>query len=103
MFISKASLTVERTSVLYGSSLSLLVNMLSLALADIAYMQQHIQDTLVHPILAVNISCMLIAFVAIWLRIITRRMIRAPLKVDDWTIIGATAGLSVHRNNSGGG
>ena len=69
--------------------------MASPAPADIAYMKEHRKDSLVPQILAINILCMAIAFTAIWLRIISRHMIRAPLKMDDWTIIAAMAGLSL--------
>ena len=70
--------------------------------ADVVYMEEHIHDTQVPQIIAVNVLCMLIVLVAILLRIISRRMIPAPFKMDDWTIIAATVCLPVNHNELGG-
>ena len=70
--------------------------------ADVAYEKDHIHDSDVPQILAVNVTCMLIARVAILLRIISRRITPAPFKMDDWTIVAATVFLPVnHKEVSG--
>ena len=70
--------------------------------AEVAYMEEHIHDTLVPRILAVTVTCMLIALIAVLLRMISRRMIPVPFMMDDWTIIAATACLPVNHLELGG-
>ena len=60
--------------------------------AEILYMKEHINDTKVPGILASNIVCLCIAFSAVSLRFISRRLVRAEFKIDDWMIVLALVG-----------
>ena len=64
--------------------------------AEVLYMKEHIHESLVPQIIAVNVACMVLALIAILLRIISRRIIGARMKTDDWTIIAALACPSMH-------
>lgn len=57
--------------------------------ADIEYMKNHVADTKVPGILAVNIAGLLIVLIAVALRFVSRRLVRAHYGTDDWTIVFA--------------
>ena len=55
--------------------------------AEIQYLEQHLQDDRRRDIIAANIACGAIAYFAIALRLVSRRLKQLPLGLDDWTII----------------
>ena len=65
--------------------------------AQIQYMQEHINDTLVPNVIAANVICLVLSLVAIVARFVARRLIRASFKWDDWLIVLAWVNkYSVH-------
>ena len=56
---------------------------------DIAYQEKHLNDNAIPGIIAANVACTVGAYVAVALRLFSRRLIRAPLKADDWTVIAS--------------
>ena len=55
--------------------------------AQIQYMQEHINDSLVPNLIAANVICSVVSLVAVVARFVARRLIRAPYKWDDWLIV----------------
>ena len=55
--------------------------------ADIAYWEAHVDDNAIPGIFAANLICLVGAYIAIGLRLYSRRLVRAPLKADDWLVI----------------
>ena len=63
--------------------------MLTPSAADIAYQQAHKEDSAISGILAANVICILAAWVAGLLRLYSRRLVHAPIKTDDWLVLGS--------------
>ena len=57
--------------------------------ADIAYQQAHVDDNAIPGIIAANVICIIGAWIAAALRLYSRRLVRAPLKADDWLIVAS--------------
>lgn len=73
---------------------------------EIAYMQAHASDDRRAPFVGVNIACLVLAFVAVSLRVIARIKIGTKIGLDDWLIILAAVssdsicGLSTMPSNT---
>lgn len=65
--------------------------------ADMQYMQEHINDSKVGDIIAVNVTGICIAILAVSLRFLSRRLVRTEMKADDFMIVVA---LVSHRSLS---
>jgi hypothetical protein len=57
--------------------------------AKLLYEQQHITDDRSAPVIAANVACVTLAFIAVCLRFISRRMSKIAYKADDWLSISA--------------
>ncbi len=57
--------------------------------AKLLYEQQHRTDDRSAPLIAANVVCVTLAFVAVWMRFISRRMAKIKYKADDWLSISA--------------
>ncbi len=57
--------------------------------ADLQYQLEHIQDDRSGQIAAVVSAMLVVATIAVGLRLFTRWLISAPWKLDDFTIIAA--------------
>lgn len=55
----------------------------------IAYQVKHVDDNAIPGIIAAIVVCTVIAYMAVALRLFSRRLIRAPWKADDWTLIAS--------------
>ena len=55
-------------------------------------MKEHIGESLVPEVIAVNVSGLCITIVAVYLRFISRRLAPAKIGSDDWMIVIALAG-----------
>lgn len=53
------------------------------------YQLDHINESRVSDIVLSHIACLVIAFVAIALRFVSRRMSKTAIKSDDWMIVAA--------------
>ena len=60
--------------------------------ADIQYMKEHIGESKVVGLVAVNVSGLCIGITAVCLRVVSRRLVRAKIKADDWMIAVALVG-----------
>ena len=70
--------------------------------ADIQYMKEHIGESRVVGLVAVNVSGLCIAITAVYLRVVSRRLVRAKIKADDWMIALALVGhLQSHHKVNG--
>ena len=65
--------------------------------AQIQYMEEHINDSMVPNLIAANVICAVVSLAAIIVRFIARRLIRLPLKLDDWLIVLAWVSLPDER------
>lgn len=63
--------------------------------ADIQYMQEHIRESKVRGVVAVNVSGLCITTVAVCLRLISRRLASTRIGSDDLMIVVALAGHPV--------
>lgn len=63
--------------------------------SQIDYMKQHAEDDRRTEIIIANVICITVAYIAVFARFYSRRIIRASIQVDDWLIV---AGL-VRREN----
>jgi hypothetical protein len=66
--------------------------------AEIAYMEAHIDDTLVPNIIACTVICGAASVLFIILRLIARMLTKASLQTSDWLILFAWVSLSNCRN-----
>ena len=55
--------------------------------AEILYEQQHISDDRSGCLIAANVVCVSLAFIAVCMRFASRRMAMVKYKADDWLII----------------
>ena len=55
--------------------------------AKILYEQQHITDDRSAALIAANVVCVSLAFIAVCMRFTSRRMAKIKYKADDWLII----------------
>ncbi|KAL8824018.1 MAG: hypothetical protein Q9170_008272 [Blastenia crenularia] len=62
--------------------------------SDIEYMEAHVKDTEIRGMIAVSMFGICIVVVAVALRFMSRRVVRAEIKADDWIIVLA-AGLFI--------
>jgi len=69
--------------------------------ADIQYQKDHINDTNAPAVLTACIICFTLAVIAVFLRVLSRRMAAASLGKDDYMIF--TALVSVHLLANHGG
>ena len=53
------------------------------------YQLAHLKDNRSGPLKAVLIAGLALSTVAVILRIWSRRLVKAPCRLDDWTIIGS--------------
>ena len=61
---------------------------------SLEYQKEHINDTRVPMIMTSIIAWFIIAYVAVALRFISRRISRTALKGDDWCILGSLVSLA---------
>lgn len=57
--------------------------------ADVEYQEAHIHESRQHEVVASNVAVLTLATVAVILRLVARRITKAPLQKDDYTIIVA--------------
>ena len=57
--------------------------------ADIAYQQAHIDDNAIPGIITANVICIVAAWIAVALRLYSRRLVRIPIITDDWLIVAS--------------
>ena len=55
--------------------------------ATVLYEQQHISDDRSGSLIAANVVCVSLAFIAVCMRFASRRMAKIKYKADDWLII----------------
>ncbi|KAK3173075.1 hypothetical protein OEA41_006404 [Lepraria neglecta] len=67
----------------------------SLPPAEAQYQLEHIDESKVANIMASLIAGLSISFVAVVLRLISRRMVKTPLKADDWMMVAALSVIGV--------
>ena len=59
------------------------------SLAETLYEQQHINDNRVATLIASDVTCFILAFIAVFLRLLSRRIGKIKYMADDWLIINA--------------
>ena len=62
---------------------------------EIQYMQQHLQDDRTIEIIVTGVAGGLMAYFAVALRLVSRRLKQLPLGLDDWTIIAGLVSPSI--------
>ena len=62
---------------------------MSLPPSELAYQEAHIQDDRSLGLKVTFVIGLVISTVVVALRILSRRVLKAPLKADDWTVIAA--------------
>ena len=55
--------------------------------AEVQYMEIHIGDNLRGPLIVAGTICLVAAYIAVAMRFVSRRLIRAEYKADDWFIV----------------
>lgn len=56
---------------------------------QIEYQRQHIDDNRVDTLIAANVVCFGLGFIAVCMRLASRRMANIEFKADDWCILCA--------------
>lgn len=64
--------------------------------AKLLYEQQHITDDRSASLIAANVVCVSLAFVAVCMRFTSRRMAKIKYQADDWLIISGL--VTTHYN-----
>ena len=54
--------------------------------AEISYQEDHYTQSRAHPVLVVCVTCFTLASVAVFLRLLSRRMARSSMAKDDFMI-----------------
>ena len=65
--------------------------------AKLLYEQQHITDDRSASLIAANVVCVSLAFVAVCMRFTSRRMAKIKYQADDWLIISGL--VKTHYND----
>lgn len=60
--------------------------------ADIAYQEAHVDDNAIPGIIAANVICIAAAWIAVPLRLYSRRLVRTSISTDDWLMIASLVG-----------
>lgn len=55
--------------------------------AEVQYMEMHIGDNRKASLIVVSAICLTVAFLAVAMRFLSRRLLRAEYKADDWFVI----------------
>lgn len=63
--------------------------------AQLLYEQQHITDNRTPEMIASHVICLTLAFIAVCLRFLSRRIGRIDYTADDWWIVNALVRLSM--------
>lgn len=63
--------------------------MVQLSPSDIQYQLEHSHESRVHVLLVSQIICFVLAVTAVILRLVSRRLIKAPIQSDDYMILMA--------------
>lgn len=63
--------------------------------AQLLYEQQHITDNRTPEMIASHVICLTLAFIAVCLRFLSRRIGRIDYMADDWWIVNALVRLSM--------
>lgn len=69
--------------------------------ADIQYQKDHINDTRAPAVLTACIICFTLAVIAVFLRVLSRRMAAASLGKDDYMIFAALVSFDRLANHGG--
>ena len=62
--------------------------------AEIHHQQDHINDNAVPTIIAANVVCFSLAFVAVALRFVCRKVSKIKYEADDWLILASLVSSS---------
>lgn len=71
----------------------------SITSAENRYMQEHINDDKQPLLIAVSITTLIVAYIAVFLRFFTRKRWGVLLAADDWWILTALVGVHVFQQN----
>lgn len=67
--------------------ISILIVMAQLSASDIQYELEHLHESRVHVLLVSQLICFVLAVIAVILRLVSRRLIKAPIQSDDYMIL----------------
>ena len=66
--------------------------MSTLSPTEVQYQLAHSSDSKVARVIATNVICLALSWIAVTLRMVSRRLIHNQLKADDWFAILALVG-----------
>lgn len=70
-----------------------------LAMDDIVNQERHRTESKVSQTLGANIACLIIAYTGLLLRLLSRKISRAHIGIDDWlTILALVSGLELQKH-----
>ena len=61
--------------------------------SEVEYMQKHIHDNKQPQIIVANIVCIILAYIGVALRLLSRYIVKAGYKADDWWIVAGLVDL----------
>ena len=70
--------------------------------AEIEYQKAHVQDDRRPELVISVIVCLSLAYISVLLRILSRRLIQASLKADDWMIVAELVRSTNGQRGAGG-
>ena len=70
---------------------------MSLPPAEAQYQLDHVHESRFQAIASSQIACLIIAFIAIILRFVSRRLSKTPIKADDWMIVVALVSIRLQK------
>ena len=95
---NKAGIRLDGTVILLLSSYPLAVQLhgiMATAADDFAYQLAHINESRKGHVIAVNAAMITVSTVSVTLRFVSRRLVNAPIKYDDYAILVALVRMTV--------